>query len=56
MNFYLPSDIANGNTMLTIKGLKDEKTGELSGHDLTGVTFGVAAQRRGRAVMFPSRP
>ena len=44
MNFYLPADIVNGDTMLTIKGYKDEKTGELSGNDLTGVTFGVAAQ------------
>ena len=44
MNFYLPADIANGDTMLTIKGLKDEETGEISGNKLTGVTFGVAAQ------------
>ena len=45
MNFYLPSDIANGDTLLTVKGYKEEETGEISGNDLTGVTFGVAAQR-----------
>ena len=35
MNFFLPSDIANGNTMLTVNG--SQKT------DVKGVTFGVAA-------------
>ena len=75
MNFYLPSNIANGDTMLTIKTPKSEyETGEVSDvwvankynipeddsdwtddegnilltpkpTDLTGVTFGVAAQQ-----------
>jgi len=35
MNFYLPSDIANGDTMLTVNGGTET--------DVTGVTFGVAA-------------
>ena len=35
MNFYLPSDIANNDTMLTVNG--SQKT------DVKGVTFGVAA-------------
>ena len=35
MNFYLPSDVANGDTMLTVNG--GTKT------DVEGVTFGVAA-------------
>ena len=43
MNFYLPSDVNNGDTMLTIKGDVDEDDGEVYGNDLTGVTFGVAA-------------
>lgn len=48
MNFYLPADIAKGDTMLTVK--KFESTGEDTENtfkqtetDLTGVTFGVAA-------------
>ncbi|MBR4908290.1 MAG: autotransporter outer membrane beta-barrel domain-containing protein [Acidaminococcaceae bacterium] len=54
MNFYLPSDIANGDTMLTIKGIEEWSeyvngepaegaTKEIYGNDLQGVTFGVAA-------------
>ena len=55
MNFYLPKDIANKDTMLTIKGVEgwsayDENgdplegaTKEVYGNDLTGVKFGVAA-------------
>ena len=39
MNFYLPSDIANGDTMLTIKGNEGMTTPAY----LKGVTFGVAA-------------
>ena len=35
MNFYLPSGVANGDTMLTVNGS--------AATDLTGVTFGVAA-------------
>lgn len=35
MNFYLPSDIANNDTMLTVNGGTET--------DVTGVTFGVAA-------------
>ena len=37
MNFYLPSDIANGDTMVTVNGG--------AATDLTGVTYGVAAQQ-----------
>ena len=50
MNFYLPADIAKGDTMLTVK--KFESTGEDTENtfkqtetDLTGVAFGVAAQK-----------
>ncbi len=44
MNFFLPKDIENGETMLTIKGVVSTE-GEVFGNDLTGVTFGVAAQQ-----------
>ena len=44
MNFFLPKDIENGETMLTITGLVSTE-GEVFGNDLTGVTFGVAAQQ-----------
>ena len=40
MNFYLPSDIANGDTMLTIKGNEDVSP---TPANLKGVAFGVAA-------------
>lgn len=39
INFYLPSDIANGETMLTVKGNSEFGTTV----DLTGVTYGVTA-------------
>ena len=44
MNFFLPKDIENGETMLTITGSVSTE-GEVFGNDLTGVTFGVAAQQ-----------
>lgn len=44
MNFFLPKDIENGETMLTITGVVSTE-GEVFGNDLTGVTFGVAAQQ-----------
>ena len=40
MNFYLPSDIANGDTMLTIKGNEGVSP---TPANVKGVTFGVAA-------------
>ena len=55
MNFYLPPEIAKGDTMLTIKGLEStvidengdpvEGETEIVGNDLRGVAFGVAAQK-----------
>ena len=39
MNFYLPSDITNGDTMLTIKG----NEGMTTPANLKGIAFGVAA-------------